>query len=306
MSLFKSKITVVTHDGDFHPDDVFACATLLLWAEKSGKKLEIIRSREKEATEKADIVVDVGGGYNPEKNKFDHHQKGGAGIRDNGIPYASFGLVWKKYGEIICGNKEVADRIEEKLVMPVDARDNGIALSTNLRENASEYLLHNALKAFRPTWKDDVGLFYQKFVEAANIARFVLLAEIHTEEDFIEGEAIVLEEIKKQNNPEILILDEPLPWESIVPKVENIKFIICPDSNRINFCAEAGRDDLENYNSDRAEFPRDWRGLRDEDLAKISGIKDAVFCINGGWFAVAKTKEGAIEMARKALQIAQK
>ena len=40
----------------------------------------------------ADIVIDVGGQYDPDAGRFDHHQRGGAGERENGIPYSSFGL----------------------------------------------------------------------------------------------------------------------------------------------------------------------------------------------------------------------
>lgn len=37
------------------------------------------------------MVVDIGGVYDLETNHFDHHQIGGAGKRENGIPYAAIG-----------------------------------------------------------------------------------------------------------------------------------------------------------------------------------------------------------------------
>jgi uncharacterized UPF0160 family protein len=101
-NFLKSKLTVVTHNGRFHTDDVFAVAVLELVFEKS-HNIEIIRTRDEKIIKTADIVVDVGGEYNPEKNKFDHHQLGGAGTHDNKIPMASVGLVWKKYGQMLCG-----------------------------------------------------------------------------------------------------------------------------------------------------------------------------------------------------------
>ena len=39
------------------------------------------------------LVYDIGGG------EFDHHQAGGNGQRDNGVKYASCGLIWKSYGK---------------------------------------------------------------------------------------------------------------------------------------------------------------------------------------------------------------
>ena len=78
------KIKIVTHSSDFHTDDLFAVATILL-ALGDTKDFEIIRSRDMSVIETGDYVVDVGGIYDPEKNRFDHHQEGGAGKRDNGI-----------------------------------------------------------------------------------------------------------------------------------------------------------------------------------------------------------------------------
>src|SRR3990167_3799014 len=124
----KSKKILVTHDGSFHTDDVFACATLSIYLTNAGEKFQIIRSRDEEIINSADYVFDVGGKYNAEKNRFDHHQVGGAGKRENEIPFSSFGLIWQKFGVEVTGKKEVADFIEQKLVLPVDANDSGVDL----------------------------------------------------------------------------------------------------------------------------------------------------------------------------------
>ena len=102
---------IVTHNAKFHTDDVFAIATLLILYPEA----EIIRTRDEAILKSADIVVDVGQVHDAEKNRFDHHQVGGAGKRENGIQYASFGLVWKKFGEEISGSREVAEKIDEAI-----------------------------------------------------------------------------------------------------------------------------------------------------------------------------------------------
>jgi uncharacterized UPF0160 family protein len=51
----------------------------------------------------------------------------------------------------------------------------------------------------------------------------------------------------------------------------------------------------------RAKFSESWTGLRGSELATSSGIEDAVFCHKAGYLFVAKSKEGVIEAARKAL-----
>ena len=144
INLFKSKIKVVTHDGSFHADDVFACAALSLWAERNGRKIEIIRTRDENLIKRADIVLDVGMEYDPEKNKFDHHQKDGAGEREFGIRYSSFGLVWKKFGIELSGSEKAAKVIDKILVAPIDAYDNGFDLVEN-RYGISPYFIQHFL-----------------------------------------------------------------------------------------------------------------------------------------------------------------
>lgn len=71
---------VVTHDGLFHADEVFAVAWLR-HAFKISHHTPIIRTRDKAVLQEAladphTIVIDVGGVYDPSMNNFDHHQDG--------------------------------------------------------------------------------------------------------------------------------------------------------------------------------------------------------------------------------------
>ena len=77
----------ITHNGKFHFDEIFSTVIL------SKMLSEIILFRTNEINEKIEnkYVYDIGGG------EFDHHQEGGNGERENGIKYASCGLVWKKF-----------------------------------------------------------------------------------------------------------------------------------------------------------------------------------------------------------------
>jgi len=296
LGLFKKKVTVVTHNGSFHADDVFACATLSLWAEKENINLKIVRSRDDNIIKKADMVVDVGDIYDPEKGRFDHHQRGGAGEHDNGIQYASFGLVWKKYGEQIC-DQEIAKTIENKLVLPIDAIDNGVNVSKNLREDVKEYSV--AREMIYPLRFSPDGKGFEHFIE---IAKIILKSEINMLRQITDQQKRVEKEIESQLEPEILILNEDIYWDKVVTSHRKIKAAIYPEPDASWWCAEVARDDLTDYNSNRASFPESWRGLRDEALVNISGVPEAVFCHRAGFFAVAKTKEAALEMARCALQ----
>ena len=102
----KSKKILVTHNGSFQSDDIFAAAAISILLEKAGEPYEIIRTRDPEIIKTGDYVFDVGGIHDEATNRFDHHQIGGAGKRENGLEYSSFGLVWKKFGKKKAGREE--------------------------------------------------------------------------------------------------------------------------------------------------------------------------------------------------------
>ncbi len=62
-----------THDGKFHCDEVLACSLLKMLPEYSDAK--IVRTRNSEKLDGCDIVVDVGGVYDPSRHRYDHHQR---------------------------------------------------------------------------------------------------------------------------------------------------------------------------------------------------------------------------------------
>ncbi|CAJ0570714.1 unnamed protein product, partial [Mesorhabditis spiculigera] len=53
-------------------------------------------------------------------------------------------------------------------------------------------------------------------------------------------------------------------------------------------------------------LPKKWRGLRDEELSSVVGVEGCVFAHMTGFIGGHKTREGAIEMARRALPIVDK
>lgn len=159
------KIRIITHNGNFHPDELFAVATFLLYLDLSNDKYEIIRTRDPEMFKTADYLLDLGSIYDSEINRFDHHQTGGAGKRSNGIPYATFGLVWKKFGKLICQSEEVANRLDEKLVQSIDADDNGVALFTPTHAGVRPYQFEMAISSFSQLGKKKTQTSIKLFLE---------------------------------------------------------------------------------------------------------------------------------------------
>ncbi len=296
----KTKKKLITHDGSFHTDDVFACATLTILFEKEGTAFEITRTRNEEIMKAGDFVFDVGGAHDPEQNRFDHHQPGGAGKHDNGIEYAAFGLVWKKYGLALCGNQKAADLVDKRLVSPIDAGDNGISLF-DLKGETMPYLIQHAFNSFTPGWKDaSEEKLLEGFLQCVGIAKKILRNEIVRAQDVIEAEENIYAIYQNTEDKKIIVIDKKYPWYDQIQSYPEPLFVVYP---RLDGSWGAQGVSADKFSIEkRKDFPASWAGLRDEELQKISGVLDATFCHRALFMAVAKSKEGAIELAQKALQ----
>lgn len=295
--------TIVTHSGSFHTDDVFAVATLSLLL--GDDTCEVVRTRDMEEIAKGDFVVDVGGEYSHEKKIYDHHQQGGAGTRENGIPYSSFGLVWKHYGEELCGTKRAVEIIDKRLVAPVDASDNGLETYLINGKHLRPYILHNITDIFRPTWKElEEGRNYDEaFLEMVDVAKKIIIREIRAAQDIEEGEAIVEKIYQESEDKRIIVIDGHYPSEEVLMHHPEPLFVVKPDhQNGSSWKVKTVRDDPAASFTNRKDLPASWAGKKGAELAEVTGVSDAVFCHNKLFIAVAGSKEGALQLARIAVE----
>ncbi len=291
--------TIVTHDGGFHADDVFAVATVLLTF-PAGTEYRIIRSRDSDFMATADFVLDVGGVYDPLKGRFDHHQTGGSGGYENTIPYASFGLVWKTYGKQICGNADIAESIAEKIVMPIDAIDNGVEICTPTFPGVRSFSISDYLCSY---WIDE----HQKesdtlvvFEEVVMLAKNLLSRMVEKARHIAEEEKEVLAFYGQSDDKRIIVLPRSMAWEKILVSKPEPQFVIYPSDDQTRFRAKAVRKTLGSFET-KVSFPESWAGKVDGDLAEITGVPDAVFCHNKRFLVVAKSLEGVQALVKKAL-----
>jgi uncharacterized UPF0160 family protein len=299
MLFLKSKKIVAVHDGNFHPDDVFCVALLSIF---HNGNIKVIRTRKNEAVFQADYVLDVGMKYDPANNIFDHHQPGGAGLRDNKIPYSTFGLLWKKYGEEFCKSKEIADILDTKLVQVIDADDNGFNLYKTVVDNVHPFMLTDIIYSLRPTGEESHLEIDKAFLKAVDFAKEVLLRQIKIIGDGIEITKIIQDIYKNSSDKRLVVTDDIKIsrydiWDALEDFSEPLFIIYKGDESFAAVAMRKGKNDFGN----RKNFPASWGGLRDAELAKVSGVKDAIFCHIGLFLSVAKSKEGAIEMAKIAL-----
>lgn len=300
MFLFKKKLKLVTHDGAFHADDVFAYASLSLLLDKRGKNFELIRTRDPEIIKAGDFVFDVGGIYDPENNRFDHHQNGFVEKRANGITYSSFGLIWRKYGAEICGNEEVGKYIDEMLVEQVDATDNGMNVFSPATSHMANYDISSVVASFLPAWGEQESI--KNFENAVALAKGILKKEIKQHFSILKVQAIVDKAYKEAKDKRLLVLEEEIPRyliHVVSYAYPELLFVVFP--NEKNWKVYAVRKQTGVFEN-KKNLPTTWAGLFEADLQKVTGVNDAVFCHRGLFMAIAHSREGAIKLAQIAVE----
>ncbi len=293
---------IVTHSGGFHADDVFAVAALsLLFGEEN---ISVIRTRDEEEVATGDIVLDVGFEYDPARNRFDHHQEGGAGTRENGIPYAAFGLIWKEYGERIAGSREVTERIDARFVQAIDAYDNGFSLFSLSHSPAAPFLIQDVVSLFEPFWHENKSN-EEGFKEAVVLAKRILERLILGAQKEVEIDDVVSQTYAHASDKQLIVFEDSFVADRILIALSLGKYVeplLFVRRHEDGFWQAVSVVEPPLYNSNRKLFPEAWRGKHDEGLAAVTGVVDAFFCHREGFMAVAKSKEGALALAKLALQ----
>ncbi|MFT5693367.1 MAG: uncharacterized UPF0160 family protein [Oceanicoccus sp.] len=284
--------TIATHDGNFHADDVFSVAAFM----SIFPSFTLVRTRDLELIAKADIVIDVGGEYDAATDRFDHHQRGGAGGRENGIPFSSFGLIWQKYGLAICqGNQDVANAVDAGLVSTIDAIDCGHA------EGASSGIsLSHTISMFNPTWQEE-SHFDTCFDEAVDFAARVLTRFIASASGGISAKDIVAAAIENAEDPRVIVLEKYTPWKRTVHALSKEALYMIYPSQSGQWRIQAVPVEPGSF-EDKKSLPRPWAGLAGKVLQDVTGIDDAMFCHNGLFIAGSESFESTMKMASIALE----
>jgi uncharacterized UPF0160 family protein len=300
-------IRVAVHNGIFHADDAFAVAALRL----IHSQVEIVRTRDPEILASCDLRVDVGGEYDHSLRTYDHHQRGGAGERENGIPYAGFGLVWKHYGldvvNAVTGTVDpiIAQRVEEVLVQKIDAGDCGVKLHDgdpkffNGDRGVTAYTISHVVSTMNPSWHQEDQDFDRSFQHAVEFAEDILWRDIERAHGSTIAESLVRTAISSMDG-QVVVLERFCPWQDvIVPECPEALFVVYP-SVEGDWMVQAIPPELGSFDT-RKSLPEDWRGLRDGDLQTHINIPSAIFTHPAGFIGGARERDDAIAMARLAV-----
>ena len=311
-------ILVATHDGVFHADEIMAIALLRL-AAGSGVTTTVVRSRDAKDWERADFVIDVGRKYDGIK-WFDHHQPEGAGRRANGLGYAAFGLIWQHFAitairNVLQGRLDNQDLPEpafavvqnamESVVAAVDAHDQAQAIasckfSADRTVVLDTLTLSQVIGAFNDApllkMEDTDGNFDFLLNFAERFLRHTILrkASRTMSEQFISrfdrGEAV-------------LYLPEYCDWKGPISMRPHVMYIVCPsqDGKKHTVLATHKQHSGNGVEGLNHPLPASWAGLTDQELQKVSGVPDALFCHRDRFIATAVSIQGAIDLANLSL-----
>lgn len=270
--------TAITHGGKFHADDVFSTALLKIL----NPEIKIIRAFE--VPQDFDgIVYDIGWG------EFDHHQAD-APVRENGVPYAAFGLLWREFGESLVGTEEAA-RFDERFIQSLDQDDNlggGNAVAA-------------IIGLFNPSWDSDEDVD-NCFIEAVDFAKVILDKKLESIRSIQRARQLV-EDALEHAEDNIVVLPKFAPWKMVlVPS--KVEFVVYP-SQRGGYSAQGVPSD-DDDNALKYEFPQEWAGKTAEELKSLTGIETLHFCHNNRFLVATVTVEDAIKACKLARSKKQK
>lgn len=329
--------TIATHDGTFHCDEVLACHMLRNHTAQFSKS-PILRTRDPALLDTAHIVVDVGAVYNPQKMRFDHHQRGfettfaSAGKRTR-TKLSSAGLVYKHYGPDII--RSVAEKAQLKIddhqidllylkvydafVEAIDAVDNGINMYHSEQPPRYEAStdLSSRVGRFNAEWyeqnPDQDANFHKAMTMAGHEFDDCIVRIIKS---WLPARSIIESALKKRFDVDpsgaILVITEWAPWKDHLFAVEEeerqngvekpVSYVVYKDMTGSSWriqCVPVAKGSFQS----RYPLPEIWRGIRDDALSELTGIPNCIFVHAAGFIGGNKDFDGAMNMAKAAKEM---
>eukprot|EP00899_Mesostigma_viride_P005389 jgi/Mesvir1/14851/Mv05469-RA.1 len=321
-------VKVGTHDGAFHCDEVLGC--FMIRQTERFKDASITRTRDPALLATMDAVLDVGGVYDPDNCRFDHHQRGFDHNFGHGFvtKLSSAGLVYKHFGREVVA-RTLGYSLDDARVEPVylavyknfmealDAIDNGINQYDTDKPPRYHSSTHLSARVgfLNPHWNEGEPGSYpdadKKFEKAMELAggEFLECVRYHGSV-WLPAREIVEEALSSRKqvdeSGQVIVLKTSCPWKEHLYMLEeemgvesNIKYCLYQD-DKGGWRVQAVPVTNGGFESRKA-LPVAWRGLRDDALSAESGIEGGVFVHMSGFIGGNKTYEGAVAMAKKAL-----
>ncbi|RPB05065.1 metal-dependent protein hydrolase [Choiromyces venosus 120613-1] len=326
-------LRIGTHNGHFHADEALAVYMLRLLPEYQDSTLT--RSRDPAVLEECDIIVDVQGQYDGTKH-FDHHQRT---FSETFSPefktkLSSAGLIYKHFAPNIISHRLsipindpsvtlLCNKVYRDFIEALDANDNGIsAYPSDVKPsfNDKSISLPSLVGLLNPEWNDPIKTQEsedEKFLEASKLMGTVFVQKLdYYGKSWLPARDYVVKAMEGRfehdDKGRILVFSQSVPWkdhlftleaEAGIEEDKKPLYVLYGEgAGKPNWrmqCVPVSKDSFES----RKPFPEAWRGMRDDTLSEVSGIPGGVFVHASGFIGGNKSFEGALEMAKKSLEL---
>lgn len=272
-----------THSGTFHADEVTAAALLKIFNLIDIDKIQ--RTRDLRFLKDCEYVCDVGGVYNPQLKKFDHHQNDYQGDMSS----AGMVLLYLKEQAII--TEEEYSFLERSLIAGIDAHDNGKA---NIEPGVCTF--SQVVTNFAPTsYEASEEQMKESFLQALHFVCGHLERMMDRYHYVYECRKEVIEAMKLKDK--LLIFNKSIPWMDVFFDMDGehhpALFVIMPAGThwKLRGIPPSSKERMKV----RLPLPEEWAGLMDEDLRNKTGIPGAIFCHKGRFISIWETKSDALK-----------
>lgn len=272
-------LTIATHNGSFHADDVLAVALLRAFVDP---KASVTRTRDPALLDQADVVVDVGAVFDPGTRRFDHHQASYQG------PLSSAGMVLRWLDERGHVDAALARFLDDSVVTYVDDVDNGrreptagvpcfatmVAAANRGAETLAEFDAHfERAVAMAMVLVDGLRAEHAELVEARDVVR---QAMEHAEQT--DSNAMRLSRYVRWKPPYFAMGGADHPTDFVIlPGLDGSWRVVCIPPREGSF-------------AQKTPLPESWAGLTDDALVEACGVPGARFCHKNRFIAVFDTE----------------
>ncbi|KRH95330.1 Myg1-like protein [Pseudoloma neurophilia] len=323
-----------THNAKFHFDEVLATAMLLnLYPDA-----KLLRTRFQDALDQCDIIYDVGSVYDSAKLRFDHHQRTFTETFSEkyDVKLSSAGLVYRHFAKKLLKKYDITpsqmniDDIYEEYFIAVDASDNGIENPMKYKKRAMATIVSDFYMPLLPEDEEEVQNIFPNLIIPVKYQKKNDNNEIQILESTSRRFKLALKcvyrdfnnymrrkaEFFKQLEEGFDLMENLDSHVLIVPKERDLTlesaFTLNKRLNKqllfIIYCKPTGgfriytvRKYLDRFES-VIYLNEEWRGLRDEELKKVSGIKTATFVHASGFTGGTMDLEDAKKMCEISIE----
>jgi uncharacterized UPF0160 family protein len=314
---------LATHNGYFHCDEVLAAAMLNVLSEYA--EIPIVRTRNPEILKQAHLIFDVGGVYDPDTFRFDHHQESFTETfeDDSKIKLSSAGLIYYHYGgrilleltrDLYTITPEniftLINRVYHGFIKHIDGIDNGVpAVEGGVKNYSIPTSLSSRVSRINPASRDKDINENEQFRKAMLMVGTEFIQYVHEQVmDWLPDREVVEAGWKKRMDihpsGKIVLVESSCMFKDHIydlereDKVENHTLYVVHQARNGAWQTTCLNVKGEQFASRK---PLPFGGKIVAELVEMTGIPDITFVHVSGFTGGAATKEGAIKLALFAL-----